>query len=111
MEKLTLEVPRMYADHHVLGVRKLLLGLEGIDDVYASSAWKQVQVTYDSAKLEPAAIEEALSQAGYPVGGDDTPILIERNRIGRDPQWSQADVRTTRTNPQDREMVRQFHRN
>lgn len=111
MELITLEVPKMYADHHVLTVRELLLELEGIEEVYASSAWKQVRVTFDPDQLEAASIESALQEAGYPVADGETPILIERNRIGRDPQWTKADVRTTRTNPKDREMVRQFHRN
>ncbi len=111
MEIITLEVPSLYADHHVLKVRELLLELDGIKEVYASSAWKQVRVTFDPAEIEQTTIEGALEGAGYPVADGETPILIERNDIGRDPQWKKAEVRTTQTNPQDREMVRQFHRN
>lgn len=111
MQKITLDVPSMYADHHVLAVRDLLAGLAGVEEIYASSAWKQIQVSFDPAQLEEAAIRQTLADGGYPVEGEETPILIERNRIGRDPQWNKLSVRTTQTNPKDREMVRQFHGN
>ena len=111
MQKVTLNLPSMYADHHVLAVRDLLQGLDGVEEVYASSAWKQVQVTYDPAQLDESVIGETLNEGGYPVEGEETPFLIERNRIGRDPQWNKLSVRTTQTNPKDREMVRQFHGN
>ena len=39
MEKVVLEVPTLWADHHVLKVREALAKLEGVDDMYVSSAW------------------------------------------------------------------------
>jgi copper chaperone CopZ len=65
MEKLTLEVPAMYGDHHVLEVRRILLEMPGIEDVYASSSFQIVEVSYDPAKLSPEEITRALDQAGY----------------------------------------------
>ncbi len=38
MKQLILEMPTMYADHHVLKVRETLDGLKGIEEAYASSA-------------------------------------------------------------------------
>ncbi len=51
MEKYTLDLPTMYGDHHVLEVRRILLEIPGIQDVYASSAFRAVEVTYDPAEV------------------------------------------------------------
>ena len=53
MEKVIVDVPSMYADHHVLVVRELLTGQEGVGEVYASAAFKQVLVHYDPAAIQP----------------------------------------------------------
>jgi len=68
METLTLDLPSMYADHHVLRVRDALSALKGVKDVYASSAWQQVMISYDPKALQAGEIEEALKSAGYPPG-------------------------------------------
>lgn len=110
MEKIALDVPLMWADHHVLKVREALMALKGVEDVYASSAWKQVLVTYDPAKADAKAIETALAGAGYPVGEGETPVLVQPNSLGRDPKWEVLDVRTTQTVRADLEMSGEFRR-
>ncbi len=65
MQTVTLSLPAMYADHHVVEVRRLLLALPGVDDVYASSAFQAAEITYDPQRVEPAAIEKVLADAGY----------------------------------------------
>lgn len=65
MEKLTIDVPAMYGDHHVIEVRRILLALPGVSDVYASSAFHVVEVTYDPAQVKADAIRAKLSEAGY----------------------------------------------
>lgn len=65
MPNLILELPSMYGDHHVVEVRRLLLELPGVTDVYASSSFRIVEVQYDDAKLTPDQIESALDEAGY----------------------------------------------
>ena len=65
MDKLTLSVPAMYGDHHVLEVRRILSGLPGVEHIYASSAFQVVDVTYDPAQIDPDAITAALREAGY----------------------------------------------
>jgi copper chaperone CopZ len=65
MEKLTLELPAMYGDHHVIEVRRLLLEIPGVVEVYASSAFQLVEVTYDPAKVNDLEIKEKLDNAGY----------------------------------------------
>lgn len=72
METLSLTVPTMYGDHHVLAVRGLLLEMSGVVDVYASSSFHIVEVQYDPVKLSPDAIKQTLEEAGY-VGELPTP--------------------------------------
>jgi copper chaperone CopZ len=110
MEKVVLEVPTLWADHHVLKVRDALTKLEGVDGVYASSAWKQVLVHYDPAKTDPAIIEKTLAEAGYPVGDGEIPMLVLPNEKRRDPKWEVLGARMTETNQADLEMSGEFRR-
>ena len=59
------ELPAMYGDHHVIEVRRLLLEMPGVQDVYASSAFHVVEVTYDPTKVQPGQIHSRLDEAGY----------------------------------------------
>jgi copper chaperone CopZ len=61
----TIEVPTMYGDHHVLEVRSILLALPGVKDVYASSAFGIVEVTYDPSEINDIQIQMKLDEAGY----------------------------------------------
>ena len=110
MEKVVLEVPTLWADHHVLKVRDALTNLEGVDDVFASAAWKQVLVNYDSSKANLETIEKALADAGYPVGEGEVPVLVAPNERRRDPKWEMLDARGTETNQADIEMSGEFRR-
>ncbi len=65
METFSMHVPAMYGDHHVIAVRALLLKLEGVNDVYASSCFHRVEVQYDPTKTTPQEIESTLEEAGY----------------------------------------------
>ena len=65
MEKLTLDLPTMYGDHHVIEVRRILLEMGGIEDVYASSAFHLVEVSYDPAQIDADTIKGKLEEAGY----------------------------------------------
>lgn len=65
MASLTLEIPSMYGDHHVIEVRRILLGLEGVSDVYASSGFRVVEVEYNSKKTPKKDLVAALEEAGY----------------------------------------------
>lgn len=115
MEHLLLTVPKLYADHHVIAVRQVLTGLPGVVDVYASSAWHEVQVTYDPAKLSANDITRALEQAGYPPGTADdgrgtTESLHPPSSVHKDPAWDVLGVRVTTTNRADLEMSGEFRR-
>jgi copper chaperone CopZ len=65
MKTFTLELPTMFGDHHVLEVRRLLFGLPGVQEVYASSAFQVVEATYDPGKTSEAEIMKKLEEAGY----------------------------------------------
>jgi copper chaperone CopZ len=110
MDKVVFDVPSLWADHHVLKLREALGKLEGVEDVYASSAWKQVMVAYDPTEVDDAAIQEALAEAGYPVGEGGVPVLVEPTEIRRDPQWETLGVRLAATSEVDREMAGEFRR-
>src|SRR6266498_3539378 len=65
MDEVEILVPAMYADHHVLEVRHILLELPGLLDVYASSCFQSVKVTFDPAQIGKGMITAALETAGY----------------------------------------------
>jgi copper chaperone CopZ len=101
MKELIFEMPSMYGDHHVLKIRDALTDIEGVKEIYASSAWKQIMIKYEPKKVKPADLETVLSDAGYPPNEGEPPILIHPSSIKRDPQWELLGVRTTQTNPAD----------
>jgi len=75
MENALFEVPLMYADHHVLEVRRILQQLPGVKDIYASSCFQCVEVTFDPSQISREEIAAKLSEAGY-IG--DVPAPAER---------------------------------
>jgi copper chaperone CopZ len=93
----------MFADHHVLKARTALLALDGIKDVYASSAWQAVIVEYDEAKIQQAAIEQSLADAGY-APDNVPPVLAESGPQYQDPSWQSFGTRVTQTNQADLAM-------
>jgi copper chaperone CopZ len=108
MKKTVLNLPKMWADHHVLKVREVLTALEGVAGVYASAAWKQVLVKYDPDKLEQPAIVESLAGAGYRIEDD---LALEGARLSAgDPAWDELGVRVTKTNQRDLELSGEFRR-
>ncbi len=101
MEKFTLDLPTMYGDHHVVEVRRILLELPGVQDVYASSAFHAVEVVYDPAKVTPEKMTAVLDEAGY---SGDLPVPVELSAVavqgngGKKPFFRHtATYETTRT--------------
>lgn len=74
MEIKTFETPVLYGDHHVSEVRRILLELAGVSEVYASSAFQIIEVKYDPAKISVENIATCLEKAGY-LG--EMPMLTE----------------------------------
>ena len=74
METKTFETPALFGDHHVTEVRRILLELTGVNEVYASSAFQTIEVKFDPKKIQAAQITALLENAGY-LG--EMPMLIE----------------------------------
>ena len=68
------EAPALYGDHHVVEVRKILLEIPGVKEVYASSSFQTIEVTYDPKKVKVDQIKTRLAESGY-LG--EIPILAE----------------------------------
>ena len=81
METNTFELPMMFGDHHVLEVRRILLEMPGMIEVYASSAFQVVEVSFDESKLDPDKILSALTAVGYT---GELPGLIGNGSAGYD---------------------------
>ena len=65
METKTFEAPALFGDHHVTEVRRILQGLTGVSEVYASSAFQVIEVTFDPEKISAEEITKELENAGY----------------------------------------------
>jgi len=86
MDTKTIELPAMYADHHVQEVRRILLEMPGVEDVYASSSFHIAEITYDPEKVESEKLVGALDKAGY---------------IGPLPLSIESDVAAVEADPED----------
>lgn len=100
MEKITLDLPTMYGDHHVQDVRRILFELPGVEDVYASSAFHTVEISFDPEKLDRVQIFDRLEAAGYfgelPVPVETGGDVVEGN--GKKPFFRHTAVyETTRS--------------
>jgi copper chaperone CopZ len=102
VEKVVFEVPKMYADHHVEAVRSALSQLQGVEDTYASSAFKRVAVSYDAQKVDAKAIEKALAEAGYAPGEEWQLPKTPEGKEDNSP-WFQTLQRVTTTHVADLE--------
>jgi copper chaperone CopZ len=103
MERVTFNLPAMWADHHTLAVREALNQVDGVEKVIASALYKDVLVKYDPAKVDSSTLETALAQAGYQVGqAPELPTFPERTDDMSD--WFQFQERLTETDLRDLEM-------
>ena len=83
MTSLQVALPAMYADHHVVEVRKILFEIAGVEAIDASAAFHAVEIDYDPEKTSEEALRSALDQAGY-LGGLTTPTETGQPAVGRD---------------------------
>ena len=88
METLTIDLPTMYGDHHVVEVRGLLTRLPGVEEVYASSAFHLVRVQIDPTQIDELTIRTKLQAAGY-IG--ELPLSNE--------EWKTGTPKDTEDNP------------
>ncbi len=102
MEKSTINVPAMYADHHVLEVRRLLLEMAGVQEVNASSCFQVVEVSYDPTKINAAEIMAKIELAGYvkepivPTNSNNNKKIFDRgNELASQGEQKTADALIT----------------
>jgi copper chaperone CopZ len=107
METKTFEVPALYGDHHVTEVRRILLELEGVVEVYASSAFQVVEVMYDESKINDLQIALQLDEAGY-LG--EWTIPIEMGRAAQQPEQHKTLSRHTATYETTKQTVSFAHK-
>ena len=88
METITIDLPKMYGDHHVTDVRRILLAVPGVEDVYASSAFHVVRARVNEAQVTETTLRDVLSAAGY---------LGELQIITED--WKSGTPKETEDNP------------
>jgi copper chaperone CopZ len=65
MNTISIDLPSLYGDHHVVEVRRLLLEMPGVKEVYASSCFHVVDVGFDLALVDEEKIRQKLADAGY----------------------------------------------
>jgi hypothetical protein len=100
MEELTLAVPGMWADHHVLVVRDLLRRNDAVTSTTASSLERTVRVRYDASRTDPQRIAALLAEGGYACGEPEDAAEPPTNK----PAWATSGVRVTTTNAVDLTM-------
>lgn len=107
MATTTLVVPSMYADHHVTAVRGTLSAMSGVQDIWASAAFKEVTVKH-TKDVKKKALVDALEKAGYQVGEEEA-VEQDPSCFG-DPSWYECAPRCITTDPADLEMSGDFRK-
>jgi copper chaperone CopZ len=100
MEQVTLAVPGMWADHHVLAVRDLLRQHDAVSSTTASALARTVSVEYDASRIDPQRITALLTEGGYACGEPEQAAGPPTDK----PAWATAGVRVTTTNAVDLAM-------
>jgi hypothetical protein len=100
MEQLALNVPGMWADHHVITVRGLFREAEDVQVTGASAMDATLCLEYDPATTDPQKIAAQLEAAGYPTGDASDAAAPPTDK----PEWLTAGVRVTVTDPADLTM-------
>jgi copper chaperone CopZ len=108
MKKIALSIPALWADHHVTNVKRLLSPISGVEDVIASSAFKEVMIEFDPSKTSRAAREKALTDAGYAPGEEQA--AAKSPYATPDPAWEKQAQRTTTTNMVDLQLSGEFRK-
>jgi len=77
MTSVVIDVPAMYADHHVIEVRRILFAIPGVKTVDASSAFQAVKIEYDPESISEDVLRQLLAEHGYL---DDLQVPTETGR-------------------------------
>jgi copper chaperone CopZ len=83
MTSLIVGVPAMYADHHVVEVRRILSEIPGVEKINASAAFQVVEIGYDPERTSEDVLKQRLDEAGY-LGELPVPAESGKPAVGRD---------------------------
>ena len=83
MKSFAIAVPAMYADHHVVEVRRILFEIPGVDAIDASAAFQMLEIEYDPDKTSDDVLRQTLDEAGY-LGEFSVPTESGEPAVGRD---------------------------
>jgi copper chaperone CopZ len=93
MKTVTLDLPTMFGDHHVVEVRRLLFELKGVEEVNASSAFRVIEVSFKEDQIAADQIKAKLDDAGY-LG--EIPIPVESSvAVNQRPEGEKSFFRHT----------------
>jgi len=89
-------------------VKNLISPLAGVENVVASSAFKEVVVEFDEKKTSTDALIKALTDAGYAPGKE---VIVEKSPFATpDAAWEKSGVRATETNQVDLQLSGEFRK-
>jgi len=91
--KTRFDAPSLYADHHVIEVRRVLLEMPGITEIYASSCFRVIEVSFDPQKIDEETIKNHLATTGYL---DPLPVSDETGGYQHGPESQASAFRQTR---------------
>jgi copper chaperone CopZ len=100
MEKVTFNIPALWADHHTLAVREALLRVGGVKEVIASSLYQDVLVKFDPDAVSAEELATALADAGYKIN-ETSSLPTYPARIDDTSDWFQFQERITETDMRD----------
>ena len=83
MTSVSIEVPLMFADHHVVEVRRILFEVPGVEAVDASSAFQLVKIEFDPEKTSEDILKQVLDKNGY-LGDLEVPVESGKPAVGSD---------------------------
>jgi len=83
MTSVSIEVPLMFADHHVVEVRRILFEIPGVEEVNASSSFQVVKVDFDPDKTSEDIVKQKLDENGY-LGDLQVPLETGEPAVGSD---------------------------
>ena len=107
MERLSFEVPGLYADHQVPLVKEKVESLPGVGQVQVSATFGLVIIEVDAEQTRTSLVKEALE--GLDLQGEGEMVTPPPADKG-DPAWFRVGSRNTQTNPQEITMSGEFRK-
>lgn len=102
VNRLILEIPKLYGDHHVVPIQQLLANRPGIEKVWISPAHRCVQIDFSPENVDADQIRAWLVDGGYPPAAAPVPVpevapVSTPARPPKDLAWDHTALRMTQT--------------